>query len=86
MTIREAVKHILKESHRTQGEVAEQLGYGSQSGFANKLYRGMPVDELLDVCELLGYELTMQPKRRNGKRSADQILLERTGDSRLDKE
>lgn len=86
MTIREAVKFIIKPMHITQIELGERLGYEKQAAFSNKLTRGMPVDQMIDLCDQLGYELVMQPKRRNGKRSADQILLERSGDSRLDKE
>ena len=75
MTIRETIKALLKYKKITQTALAEKMGYASQSGIGQILQRGnMTVETLIKICDLLDYEVTIQPKRA-GRRPEGQFII-----------
>lgn len=75
----DAIKGIMKAKDVSQAELAAMLGYRSQSGVAEMLNRpesGTSTDKLIAICNLLGYEVVLQPKKTG--RKPDQIVLERS--------
>ena len=75
-----ALKAIMKKKDVSQAELAAMLGYRSQSGVAEMLNRedtATNTDKLIAICDLLGYEVVLQPKK-TGRRTDGQIVLERS--------
>ncbi len=76
MTIREAIKSLLKYKRTTQKSLADKMGYASQAGIGQMLQRGnMTVETLVRICENLDYEVTIQPKR-GGRRPEGQFIID----------
>ena len=76
MTVVEVIKGMMKEKGETQSSIAEKMGYGRASGVNSMLARGnMNVDTLLEMCEIMGYEITVQPKRGKGARPSGQMVI-----------
>lgn len=77
MKQREVIKQLLKDNNRNQVWLAQQLGYAKSNGISQMLKRGnITVDTLYKICEALDYEITIQPKRRAGKRPQNQLVIE----------
>lgn len=76
MTIKEAIKSLLKYKKTTQSALADKMGYASPSGIGQMLQRGnLTVETLVKICDLLDYEVTIQPKR-GGRRPEGQFIIE----------
>jgi len=79
MNIKEAVKAMLKYRHKTQMELASDLGLGSQSTIGNALGRGnMTVETLVKYCDACGFEVVIQPTNVRGKRPEGQFVIDDT--------
>ena len=79
MQIKDAVKVLVKDNNKTQSWLSERMGYNNPTGVANMLARGnLTLDTLYTICEVMDYEITIQPKRRSGARPQGQIVLEGT--------
>ena len=69
MTQKEAIEALLKQEGKTKGV--------KQNAISQMLKRGnITVDTLYQICEILEYEITIQPKRRVGARPNKQIEIE----------
>lgn len=76
MTQTEAIETLLKDNNKRKTWLAEGLDVG-QTAISQMLSRGnITVDTLYQICELLEYEITIQPKRRQGNRPKGQIVIE----------
>ena len=76
MTQKEAIEALLKQEGKTKGWLADKLG-GKQNAISQMIKRGnITVDTLYQICEILEYEITIQPKRRVGARPNKQIEIE----------
>lgn len=59
----DAIKKILKENNKTQGDIADKLGLNSVSGISRLLNRKTGrVARIIDILDVLGYELVARPK------------------------
>ena len=77
MTVSDALRQALKDTKHTQTWLANKMGYCTPSGIANIVYRGdIRVSILCEICDILDYEVTIQPKQRTGNRREGQIVLE----------
>lgn len=77
MKQKEAVEALLKDNKKSKLWLSERMGYSKSTAISNMLARGnMTVDTLYRICELLDYEITIQPKRRAGARPTGQIIIE----------
>lgn len=63
MNITEALKVILKNEHMSQTELSNQMGYSSVSSL-NTLFRNknITIKKLIEICDILDYEITLKPK------------------------
>lgn len=77
MQLREAVGKLLDDNNKTKSWLAEKLGYALPTGVTNMLARGnVNLNTLCKICDLLDYEITIQPRRKSGPRPNGQIILE----------
>lgn len=87
MKLKDAVKGMLKFRHKTQMELAEDIGVKRQSGIANALVRGnMTVETLVRYCDACGYEVVIQPSNTRGKRPEGQFVIDETGPKKENEE
>ncbi len=76
MTQRDAIELLLKQEGKTKGWLADKLGV-KQNAISQMLKRGnITVDTLYQICEILEYEITIQPNRKPGARPSKQIVIE----------
>lgn len=70
------VKRLIKDAHKNQAWLAEQIGLAGASS-VNKLFiRNNPtIKTLFDICEVFDYEITIQPKRKRGVRPDGQFVI-----------
>lgn len=77
MNQKEAIEKLLKDNNKTKSWLAEKMGYALPTGVTNMLARGnVNLNTLYKICELLDYEITIQPKRKSGVRPNGQIIIE----------
>ena len=77
MTLPLAIEALLKQNGKKKVWLAEQLGYSSYGGVGNMFRRGnLTVGMLLKICDLLDYEVTIQPKRKAGSRPQGQFIID----------
>lgn len=80
MKLADAIEQLLKQNAKKKGWMAETLGWSSPSAVGNTLRRGnMTIETLLKLCDALGYEISVQPKRRAGSRPNGQIVIDGLG-------
>lgn len=73
----EAIEQLLKDNNKNKIWLSEKMGYARSNAISQMLKRGnVTVDTLYQICELLDYEVTIQPKRRAGSRPNGQIAIE----------
>lgn len=76
MTQRDAIVALLNQEGKSKRWLADKLGV-KQNAISQMLKRGnITVDTLYQICEVLEYEITIQPKRRVGARPNKQIEIE----------
>lgn len=76
MIQRDAIELLLKQEGKTKGWLADKLGV-KQNAISQMLKRGnITVDTLYQICEVLEYEITIQPVRKPGARPSKQIVIE----------
>lgn len=76
MIQRDAIELLLKQEGKTKGWLADKLGV-KQNAISQMLKRGnITVDTLYQICEVLEYEITIQPSRKPGARPNKQIVIE----------
>lgn len=76
MLINEAIKKVMKDKKVTQQMMAKALGKKRTSDIAARLsYSNMSVPSIIEMLEVLGYELVIQ-EVKSGKRREDQIVIE----------
>ena len=72
----DAIEQLLRDNNKNKVWLSEGMGIRSNA-VSNMLRRGnVTVDTLYQICELLDYEITIQPKRRAGSRPNGQIIVE----------
>lgn len=72
-----AIEKLLKDNGRKKVWLSEQMGYTRSNAISQMLMRGnISVDILYEICEIMGYEISIQPKRRAGARPQGQIIIE----------
>ncbi len=77
MNVREGIKAVLKDNHKTQVWLMGKMGYTTPSGINRLLSRNnLTIKTLYRICEILDYEITIQPKRRAGTRPQGQIVFD----------
>lgn len=77
MLINEAIKKIMKEQKVSQITMAESIGKKRASDVGSRLLsRNMTFDRAIEMLSVLGYEVTIQP-RRAGARPAGQYVIKR---------
>lgn len=80
MQQREAIEELLRQTGKSKGWLAEKMGYARPNAISQMLMRNnITVDTLYKICEILDYEITIQPKRRAGARPNGQIVIEGRG-------
>lgn len=86
MKFKDAVLSMLKYNNKSQRWLAEEMGI-SAPGVGQMLAReNATLNSLVKVCEILDYEVTIQPKRKSGARPQGQIVLEGNNKERKKKE
>lgn len=77
MTQKETIETLLKQNGKSKGWLAEKMGYARSNAISQMLMRNnITVDTLYRICEIMDYEITIQPKRRVGARPHGQIVIE----------
>ena len=77
MRVNEAITQILKEKKQSKAMLSRKLGYPHDTAVNNILAKNnLTIDMLYTLCELLDYEITVQPKRTGGRRPEGQIVLD----------
>lgn len=77
MRVNEALTQILKEKKMSKAMLSRKLGYPHDTAVNNVLAKNnLTIDMLYTMCELLDYEITIQPKRTGGRRLDGQIVLD----------
>lgn len=77
MQFKEAIKTILKNKSMTQGDLAKLLGYKGVGSVSTQMTRGnITLATFCKMCDVLGYEVAIQPKSKPGARSKSQIIIE----------
>ena len=77
MRQKEAIERLLKDNNKTKRWLADKLGYALPTGVSNMLARGnVTLNTLIKICDVLEYEITIQPRRRCGPRPAGQIVID----------
>lgn len=72
----EVVSNLMKEKKVTQAVMAAALNLNGANRIGRRLMRSnMNTDTVIEMLNVLGYELVVQP-RRPGKRPDGQIVLE----------
>lgn len=75
---KEAIEKLLKDNRKSKTWLSEGMGYNRPTAISNMLARGnMALDTLCRICELLEYEVTIQPRRKSGVRPNGQIVIDR---------
>lgn len=79
----EAINTIIKANFRTQEYVGARMDPQlSQGAFARMLNNGnVTVNRLWEICEILGYEIVLQPKGTKAQRG--QVIVD--GETKADR-
>ena len=74
----EAVKAMIKEAHRTQEYLGSQMEPPMKQPSVQRFINNgnMTVNRLWEVCEILGYEIVLRPKRKGSATAANTFVLE----------
>ena len=76
MAIKDAIKQLLKDNKKSQVWLSEKMGYAKSTAVNNILARNnLTVETLCRICDIMDYEVTIQPKRRSGARPNGQIVI-----------
>ena len=73
MNFHEAIKKILEMEHKTQVELAKDLGYKTIAGLNNALNRNATIGKVVTICDALGYEVQLVP--RNGTEKKERTVV-----------
>lgn len=76
MNITKAIRIIIKEKRVTQTKLAEMLGYKSQSGVGMRLKSDMQMSTVVQMLDVLDYEVIIQPKSTRGKRANGAYVID----------
>lgn len=75
---REVIEKLLSDNNKSKAYLAEEMGYQFSTAISNMLARGnMELNTLCRICEIMGFEVTIQPKRKSGPRPVGQIVIDR---------
>lgn len=75
MTMNKAISKIMKDNGFTQMMMAQAIGKKRPNDISSRLqYDNMTISKSLEMLEVLGYEITIQPKRP-GARPKGQIVI-----------
>lgn len=78
MVINKAIARLMKEKGVTQAMMAQSIGKKRPNDVSARLMSAnMTMDKVLEMLDVLGYEVTIQPKRP-GARPSGQILVLRS--------
>ena len=75
MDFKDIVETMLKERKRSKRYLAEKMGVTPQAINMMLKRDNATIDTLCKVCEILEYEVTIQPDRRSGARPNGQMVL-----------
>lgn len=74
MILREAFNRMIKDGNHSHASLANLMGFSSPGAIGNKTMRNnMKVSFLIEVCDLLGYEVVLRPTR--GENKADRTMV-----------
>lgn len=74
----EAFKEMMKRRWVSQSWVTKEMGYKSTSGLWSIIAKNnTTVETLLRVCEILEYEVVLEPKKKQGRKDEGQIVIKR---------
>lgn len=77
MNITDGIKRLLSDNNKSQSWMAEKMGYTKATAVNNILRRGnITLETLIKMCDILEYEVTVQPKRKAGARPNGQVVFE----------
>lgn len=78
MTQKDAVKAMIKEMHMTQDMLGAKMNPPmKQSSVQRFINNGnMTVNRLWEVCEALGYEIVLRPKRKGAANANNTFTIE----------
>lgn len=80
MDFKNIVESMLKENNKSKAYLADKMGISPQA-ISMMMKRGnATIDTLCKVCEILDYEVTIQPNRTRGARPNGQMVLEKTAE------
>ena len=75
MTMNKAIARVMKDKGVTQMMMAQGIGKKRPNDVSARLMsNNMSMDRAIEMLEVLGYEITIQPKRR-GARPSGQIVI-----------
>lgn len=78
MIQKKAIEKLLADNRKNKTWLSEGMGYKRPTAISNMLARGnMELDTICRICELLEYEVTIQPRRKSGSRPNGQIVIDR---------
>ena len=78
MNTTDIIKKMLENEHMSQTELSQKMGYSRLSSFNTLLRNGnVTTAKLLEICEILGYEMILRPV--NGTDKAERTI--KVGDS-----
>ena len=75
MKTSDILKKAMKETHITQEQLRDRLGFANQSGVSMRINREkQSVNSLLEVLDELCYELVIQPKKRGRRPDGQEVV------------
>ena len=76
MILGDAFKEMMKTRGMNQSWVTKKMGYKSSSALWSIIAKNnTTVDTLLRVCDILDYDIVLQPKRMRGRKAEGQIVI-----------
>ena len=77
MNLKEAIKKLIKDNNKSYASMAELIGRKTPTFISNMINRGnCNIDTLLEITDVLGYEIVIKPKSGDNKAERT-IRLER---------
>jgi hypothetical protein len=75
MKTSDILKKAMRDTHITQEQLRDRLGFANQSGVSMRINReNQSVNSLLEVLDELGYELVIQPKKRGRRPDGQEVV------------
>lgn len=77
----ELIKRAMKEKNTTQIQLAERLGYKTQSGISSRLQgKSIRMDTFVKMMSALGYSVMIKPFTESDKVNPNVITINKEGE------